>query len=161
MFHGSQFDCTQTTILQSLSILPFCCFVVFPWARKTACFRIRLGAQNLQNDLGVPIDFTVASALFQKAAESGNSDSAKSFGCCLERGEGVDVNIALAVNYYFKAASQTHPSGLYNIGRCLEYGLGIERDLVRAAKYYRKAAEFGNAPAQDSFGIFLERGIGF
>jgi TPR repeat protein len=110
---------------------------------------------------GIPVDFTLAVAFFQRAADSGDSDGANCLGGCLERGDGINADLARAALYFRMAAARFHPDGLYNFGLCLEYGKGVPRDRERAVKYYRLAAKLGHSAAENRFGICVECGISF
>jgi TPR repeat protein len=50
-----------------------------------------------QTGRGISVDFTVASELFKKAADSNDANILNSFGYCLEKDQGADANIDLAI----------------------------------------------------------------
>jgi TPR repeat protein len=71
--------------------------------------------------IGVPINFTEAAEICQRAADDDSSDGANSLAICLERRFGIDRDVQRSVLSYRKAASQQHPSGMNNWSRCVEY----------------------------------------
>jgi TPR repeat protein len=125
----------------------------FPSAR--ACY-----GWCLQIGCGVPINFTEAVEVFQKATDGGNPDGANRLAGCFDLGRGLEKDTERSRFDCRRAASQHHRSRMNNFGRCLEYRQSIDTDYVRAAKCYRLAAELKNAKGVNDFGICLERVLG-
>lgn len=113
-----------------------------------------------EQGLGVPQDYKLAGAWYQKAAQLGIPDAQNRLGWLCENGKGVSQDYKLAVNWYTKAAEQEFAEAENNLGRLYETGQGVGQDYKVAIDWYTKAAKKRNAEAQFRLGMVYASGQG-
>lgn len=101
-----------------------------------------------------------ALAIYQPAAERGNSEAQFYMGLMYLRGLGLPQDYGKAIGWFRKSAAQGEVGSEVNIGVMYENGFGVEKDDRKALDFYRKAAEAGSATAQYNVGAMYLYGRG-
>jgi len=97
-------------------------------------FRFRQAMQAIQNK-----DFTAASKVLIKLAESGHVMAQFNLGLMYEKGVGVKKDYEKAKALYEKAAAENNGYAQLNLGTMNENGYGFKRSLWEAIGWYYRA----------------------
>lgn len=122
----------------------------------------KLFLQGMQHFEGndVPIDFSKAFKLFQRAASLHHVEAQQYSGYCYFKGLGVVKNSTLAVEWFEKAAANNDPTALNNLGYCYHNMIGVPVDYDKAVKLYQRAIAQGDKCTYKNLGICYEQGQG-
>jgi TPR repeat protein len=119
----------------------------------------RLG-QLYFNGQGVPQDYTMARAWYEKSAAQGNGWSKNQLGQLSADGLGVPQDYKKARQWWEQAAAQGIAQAQYNLGQLYANGRGVPQDYTMARAWYEKAALQRNAWAQAQLGQLYANGRG-
>jgi curved DNA-binding protein CbpA len=119
----------------------------------------RLG-QLYFNGQGVPQDYTMARAWYEKSAAQGNGWSKNQLGQMSADGLGVPQDYKKARQWWEQAAAQGIAQAQYNLGQLYANGRGVPQDYTMARAWYEKAALQRNAWAQAQLGQLYANGRG-
>jgi localization factor PodJL len=109
---------------------------------------------------GVPQDFAMAAAWFERAAQSGMAPAQFRLGSMYEKGLGIKKDLQEARRLYIAAADQGNPKAMHNLAVLYAEGLDGKPDYAIASQWFRKAAGFGVADSQYNLAILYARGVG-
>lgn len=118
--------------------------------KYTATGKGILGSQEAQQG-----HLKSAAALWEEAANLGNTKSRFNLAVCYETGRGVKKNLKESVRWYKLAAEDFHPQAMYNLGQMyLQGSLHTPRDPHRGLQLISAAADLGLAEAQCYLGVY-------
>ena len=110
---------------------------------------------------GVRINYNLAIASFEKAAELGSSDAFYRIGRMYDFGKGVNKDYKISKEYYEKAiAIDDNDKALYNLGVLYANGFGVDVDLKKAKELYERAAKKNNMYALHNLAMLYNNGEG-
>ncbi len=100
-------------------------------------------------------------ALFEEAAERGDSDAMYELFALGSTGQGTEKDEAKAVAWLRKAAERNQPRALFNLGAFHAMGsFGFAQDFDASATYYEAASEAGHGRASATLGVMYLSGQG-
>ena len=91
--------------------------------------------------LGVEQDFNKAIALFEKAAEQGNTVALRELGEIYQNGDSGVVDEAKAFSYFSRASVLGDPAAHVTLGLMYAEGMGVSRNAQRAISLMQLAAD--------------------
>lgn len=109
---------------------------------------------------GVPQDYVLARAWYEKAAAQGNVLAQSNLGWLYQNGKGVAQDFAQASKWYEKAATEGNAAAQSNLGTLYRDGKGVPLNYRAARLWYEKAATQGFADAQANLGRLYAHGLG-
>ena len=101
-------------------------------------------AKKYEKGKGVDKNTTLASELYQKAAEMGLDSAQNKLGACYEDGIYIAKDHEKAVFWYRKAAEQGDAYAQANLSSCYSLGKGVPVDEKQALEWAQKSAAQGN-----------------
>jgi localization factor PodJL len=108
---------------------------------------------------GVPQNYEIAAAWFEKAAAAGLERSQFNLAVLYENALGVPQDFKRAFDLYKAAAEQGFAPAQHNVAVAYSRGRGTARDFHAAALWFRRAADQGIASAQFNLGMIYEQGL--
>jgi TPR repeat protein len=131
--------------------------------QKYQADEIAIHAGNIFLDLGERMDAKTqqkAAALFQAAAEHGNTVAMWNLGVFYQEGYGVPQDYAKAREWYEKAVAKDHADAMNSLGVLYDHGLGVPHDYAKAREWFEKSAAKGHPRAMSNLGVLYENGRG-
>ena len=117
-------------------------------------------ARRYFNGIGVPQNFKLAAAWWEKSAKQGNVSAEHFLGTAYFRGQGIPQSYTLATQWWRKAAEHEDSAAEYDMGLANYESEGVPQNFERAAYWWTKAAKQGNAAADYALGISYQYGRG-
>ncbi len=106
----------------------------------------KLSIIQAQKNLG---QFKVASYLYERMAQAGNSIAQYELGVMYTSGMGVNKNQETAIKWIIKSAEQNNADGIFILATFYSQGLGsLTKSDSMALVWYRKAASLGHEASQ-------------
>jgi TPR repeat protein len=131
--------------------------------QKYQADEIAIHAGNIFLDLGERMDAKTqqkAAALFQAAAELGNTVAMWNLGVFYQKGYGVPQDYAKAGEWFEKAVAKDHADAMNSLGVLYDNGQGVPQDYAKAREWFEKSAAKGHPRAMSNLGVLYENGRG-
>ncbi len=123
---------------------------------------VSLGKLHYQNKQD-PERFKKALLWYQMAAEAGDAEGMRQWGCMADDGEGMRADPAFAFTCFKKAATELdtrNAKALHDLGFCYYKARGTSKDLTLALAYFEKAGNNGYLTSMYNSGVMHENGQG-
>ena len=119
-----------------------------------------LDSQRTQNEITVPKDDKAAFALYEQAAQAGNTEAEFATGQAYQTGHGVTPDAALATAWYRAAALNGLAAAQTSLGFAYQTGLGIPQDDASASFWFSRAAAQADPAGETALGYLYLFGQG-
>lgn len=134
------------------------------WQQKAvdadyASAMVYLGQMHLDAQ-AVPRDYPRAKALFEIAADRGETAAYTALAWIYRAGVGVAQDYTQALDYYRQGANLGNDWAMTNIAEFYQKGLGVEKDVNEAVTWYTAAAKSGELTAQTRLARMYQTGDG-
>jgi uncharacterized protein len=120
---------------------------------------VYLGQMYLDGQ-AVPQDYAKAKALFEGAAEKGDTAAFTALAWIYRAGVGVPQDYARALDYYRQGAALGNDWAMTNIAEFYKEGFGVTADPAEAVRWYTAAAKSGELTAQTRLARMYQVGDG-
>jgi Sel1 repeat len=117
-------------------------------------------AEKLEKGSNGAPDFAAAAALYQKAADQGDTEAMNRLALFYLSGTGVTRDQSKAFELFRKAADGKHPKANYNLGLCYRDGIGVEKNPEYALNSFLSGADLGSPEAMTALAGCLSSGSG-
>jgi localization factor PodJL len=117
-------------------------------------------ASRFAEGKGVPQDFAMAAAWFDRAARRGIAPAQFRLGSMYEKGVGLKKDVQEARRLYLAAADKGNAKAMHNLAVLYAEGIDGKPEYAVASQWFRKAAAFGVVDSEYNLAILYARGVG-